>query len=199
MPAWMRSQLAGSSRFHACSSSAVTKCCLNQWFSRARPLSPPRLGDHRPCCCGFTSHVAEAGPPSWRSAGFPSRWRKRISGFRGGSDCNTVVQRVTAPPGRGMRRIGLRPGGVPCPGSLGPERHQQTKAPKDRTSGGHFGGWSVPLTGCLSRVGVGCLSIVLSVAARAGQLSAPAAHCRVSPTSQPDHGEPPPCRKTHTT
>ena len=43
--------------------------------------------------------------------------------------------------------------------------------------------------GARSRVGVGCLSIVLSVAARAGQVSAPAAHCRVSATSQPDHGE----------
>jgi len=46
---------------------------------------------------------------------------------------------------------------------------------------GHHGG-SVPLTGSRSRVGVGCLSIVLSVAARAGQVSAPVAHCRVSAT-----------------
>ena len=53
--------------------------------------------------------------------------------------------------------------------------------------------------GARSRVGVGCLSIVLSVAVRAGQVSASAAHCRMSGTSQPDHGEQPPCRPTHTT
>src|SRR4051812_39038217 len=34
---------------------------------------------------------------------------------------------------------------------------------------------------------------------RGGQVSAPAAHCRVSATSPPDHGERPPCRQTHTT
>jgi hypothetical protein len=31
------------------------------------------------------------------------------------------------------------------------------------------------------------------------RISAPAAPCRVSATSQPDHGERPPCRQTHTT
>ena len=50
-----------------------------------------------------------------------------------------------------------------------------------------------------SRVGVGCLSIVLSVAARADPVSAPVAHCRVSATSPPDHRERPPYRQTHTT
>ena len=40
------------------------------------------------------------------------------------------------------------------------ERHARLRA---------LGGRSVPLTGAWSRVGVGCLSIVLSVAARAGQ------------------------------
>ena len=34
---------------------------------------------------------------------------------------------------------------------------------------------------------------------RAGQVSAPAAHCRVAATSQPDHRERPPFRQTHTT
>jgi hypothetical protein len=59
----------------------------------------------------------------------PTRRRKKISGFVADPRSNTVVQRVTAPAGRGMRRIRLGPGGSRCAGSLR----------RDRLPGAHCG------------------------------------------------------------
>jgi hypothetical protein len=42
--------------------------------------------------CRFQSCVAEAGTPRCGVAEFRSKWRTSSSGFRGGSDNNTVVQ-----------------------------------------------------------------------------------------------------------
>jgi uncharacterized protein DUF732 len=35
--------------------------------------------------CRFRASVADARSPTWRDAELPSKWRKRFSGFRGGS------------------------------------------------------------------------------------------------------------------
>jgi len=48
----------------------------------------------------------------------------------------------------------------------------------------------VPLRAAWSQVGVGCLSIVLPVASRGGQVGAPVADCRVSGTSAIPPGAP---------
>jgi len=73
---------------------------VNGW-KRSRDHARPRV--HRaadaalarvrlPGGCRLRSCVAEACSASWRSAEFPSKWRKRFSGFHGGSENQTVVQ-----------------------------------------------------------------------------------------------------------
>jgi hypothetical protein len=53
------------------------------------------------------------------------------------------------------------------------------------------------LTGFRSRVGVGYLSIVLSIAARGGPVGAPGAHCRCLRLHRQTTRERPLCRQTH--